>query len=292
MTRHVPLLGSCAVGGMGQAEIDALGLDFHHNWGAGRMNPEAKRIRFTSLHSNGDQTGSGPWIVGNEPNVDAGNGQTDAIPNDPERAGRKAAELVKRLGIQQPIIGNTLETESLSSFAYLTVYLPAFWGAMGGYPAIEDAALGMHWYVRNFPSAPEVLFAALERRHQQFELPVYITEMGIDMPNPPDWSEWSEYIDALLDWSADKPWFKAVCLAQWPTRNHTTTLWKNDWTVWPGRLTPLGMTVRDMWRDARADTTPDPEPEPEGENEWIHMATTTWEHDGWEYETMTRARRW
>ena len=111
------------------------------------------------------------------------------------------------------------------------------------------------------------------------------------MDNPPDWSKWSEYIDALLDWSADKPWLKAICLAQWPTRNHTTTLWKNDWTVWPGRLMPLGMTVRNMWANARADTTPEPEPEPEGENEWQTLSAANWAHNGWEYETTIKGRR-
>ena len=300
MTRHVPLLGSCAVGGMGQAEIDALELDFDHNWGAGRVNPEAKRWRFTSLHGNGDQTGSGPWIIGNEPNVGGAGRDTDAMQNEPITAGRKAADLVWRLGVKQPIIGNLLDRDTwVFQRDYLRQYLDGYMDRMHDLgapytitPAKLNHAIGVHWYLTLGSLDVSFLTARLESYRVEAGRDIYITEMGIDMDNPPDWTEWSEYIDALLDWSADKPWFKAICLAQWPTRNHTTTLWKNDYTVWPGRLTPLGMTVRNMWADARADTTPDPEPEPEGENEWIHMTTTTWENEGWEYETTTRARRW
>ena len=164
MSRHVPLLGSCAVGGMGQAEIDAIGLDFHHNWGAGRVNPEAKRWRFTSLAGNGDQTGSGPWLLGNEPNVGGAGRDTDAMQNDPVGAGRKAAELVKRLGIQQPIIGNLLERDTQPRQAdYLHQFVDGYWDQLEdhGLGLLPPPAIGMHWYVSNSALVLGRLTAAL-----------------------------------------------------------------------------------------------------------------------------------
>jgi len=247
-------LWTCAHNGVTQAEVDALGVARWHNWGSFRSIPGGPgRVPLVSLRLDAVpilDTGPGDLVMfGNEPQMPPPDG--DGFTSGPHKAGYQAGWLGSRVG-GQIIVGNFFcaDESKMAGTCYDGAAQtanagPEYWEAYRGGLFSEAWSMdfqeswGIHYYTRTNTFDAQRCIGILEEYHEWCQGDVYLTELGVE-PWGFDVVACMGFMDQLVMWAVGKPWMRAICWSQWPTRHSDSGLWQND------HLTPLGIYWRDL----------------------------------------------
>ena len=278
-------LWTCADQGVTRAEIDALGATGWHNWGSWKTVPSGPgRVPLVSLKLDKlpilGTVSSGLVMLGNEPQMPPpdGDGYTNAARDAGVRARLLASDLVFET---TAILGNFFcadQSKQAGTCYDGTVQTidagPAYWAAYhsGYYPTTSTwpkaVGWGIHYYTRGATFDVNRLIAILGEYHAWCNGDVYLTELGVE-PWGFDTQACMGFMEQLVMWAVGKPWMRAICWCQWPTRYADSGLYKN------GSLTPLGVYWRDLGERIKG-LTPvvDPPPGPTS-SQWERVSQNT-----------------
>jgi len=275
-------LWTCADKGVSVAEVDALGVSRWHNWGSFRSIPSGPgRVPLVSLRLDAVpilDTGPGDLVmIGNEPQMPPPDG--DGYTGDPLEAGIKAGILAHYIDHELVLIPGNFFCSDMSKMAG-TCYTgdvetndagPDYWEAYYRKfitARTDGCAWGIHYYTRGATFDVNRLIAILGEYHAWCNGDVYLTELGVE-PWGFDTQACMGFMEQLVMWAVGKPWMRAICWCQWPTRYADSGLYKN------GSLTPLGVYWRDLGERIKG-LTPvvDPPPGPTS-SQWERVSQNT-----------------